>query len=226
MSANKIVISTEGNVGVGKSTLLEAVRGSCPDYEVVLEPVGEWMRLKNSEGKSLLELFYEDKRRWAYTFQNCAILTRLKIIREAVASTKKQIILTERSVLTDRYVFAEMLRESGEIDALEWDLYMNWFNSFANEIPVAGIIHLTTSVGTAAERIVRRGRHGEEHIPRNYLSALDHQHMKWLESVDKPVLRLSTEPGIPVSENIARIREFVEFVAASDNQKMEAAMHA
>jgi deoxyadenosine/deoxycytidine kinase len=224
MSTDKIVISLEGNIGVGKSTLLEVVKSSCPDYEVVLEPVGEWMRLKNSEGKSLLELFYEDKRRWAYTFQNCAILTRLKIIREAVASTKKQIILTERSVLTDRFVFAEMLRESGDIDALEWDLYMNWFNSFANEIPVSGIIHLTTGVGTAAERIVRRGRHGEDHIPRDYLSALDHQHLKWLSRAEQPVLRLSTEPGVPIAENIARIREFVDSVAATDNQKIAAVM--
>jgi deoxyadenosine/deoxycytidine kinase len=204
-----IIISVDGNVGAGKSYFLEAIKESFPDVEVVLEPVGEWMRLKNAEGKSLLELFYEDKRRWAYTFQNCAILTRLKLIREAAASTKKRIILTERSVLTDRYVFAEMLREAGDIDALEWDLYMNWFNSFAGELPISGIIYLNTSVETAATRIVKRGRHGEDHIPLDYLSALDRQHQKWLASVDKPVLRLSTESGSSLSDNIARLRAFI-----------------
>jgi deoxyadenosine/deoxycytidine kinase len=35
----------------------------------VEEPVAEWLTLKNAEGKSLLALFYEDKRRWAYSFQ-------------------------------------------------------------------------------------------------------------------------------------------------------------
>ena len=208
-STTPIIISLEGNIGAGKSFFLEAIKESFPDVEVILEPVGEWMRLKNAEGKSLLELFYEDKRRWAYTFQNCAILTRLKLIREAAASTKKKIILTERSVLTDRFVFAEMLRESGDIDAMEWDLYMNWFNSFAGELPVNGIVYLTTGVGTAAERIVKRGRHGEDHIPLDYLSALDRQHQKWLAGATQPVLRLSTEPGVSLEDNIVRLRGFI-----------------
>ena len=225
-SSTPIIISVDGNIGAGKSYFLEAIKESFPDVEVILEPVGEWMRLKNAEGKSLLELFYEDKRRWAYTFQNCAILTRLKLIREAAASTKKRIILTERSVLTDRYVFAEMLRESGDIDAMEWDLYMNWFNRFAGELPVSGIVYLTTGVGTAAERIVKRGRHGEDHIPLDYLSALDRQHQKWLSAADQPVLRLSTEPGVDMGANITRLREFIEFVSGSDTQKLATVMKA
>ncbi len=168
------------------------------------------MRLKNAEGKSLLELFYEDKRRWAYTFQNCAILTRLRTIKEALASTTKRVIVTERSVLTDRFVFAEMLRESGDIDALEWDLYMNWFNTFTRELPMGGVIYLTTGVGTSAERIVRRGRHGEEHIPLDYLSALDAQHHRWLSETSLPVLRISTEAGVPVEANVEAIRAFIQ----------------
>lgn len=216
-SSTPVIISVDGNVGAGKSTFLEAIKESFPDVEIVLEPVGEWMRLKNAEGKSLLELFYEDKRRWAYTFQNCAILTRLKIIRETAASTKKRIILTERSVLTDRFVFAEMLRESGDIDAMEWKLYMNWFNSFAGELPVSGIVYLTTGVGTAAERIVKRGRHGEDHIPLDYLLALDRQHQKWLAGASQPVLRLSTEMGSSLSDNIAQLRSFInELVLGCD----------
>jgi deoxyadenosine/deoxycytidine kinase len=210
MNNTPLVISLDGNVGAGKSFLLDHIAKAFPDVEVVQEPVGEWMRLKNAEGKSLLELFYEDKRRWAYTFQNCAILTRLRTIKEALATTKKRVIVTERSVLTDRFVFAEMLRESGDIDALEWDLYMNWFNTFTRDLPMGGVIYLTTGVGTSAERIVRRGRHGEEHIPLDYLSALDAQHHKWLAETPLPVLRISTEAGVPVEDNLAAIRLFIQ----------------
>jgi deoxyadenosine/deoxycytidine kinase len=212
-----IVISVDSNIGSGKSTLLESLRTALPDYEIVVEPVGEWMHMKNEEGKSLLELFYEDKRRWAYTFQNCAILTRLRAIKAAIATTKKRVIITERSVLTDRFVFAEMLRDSGDIDALEWSLYMNWYNTFAADLPLRGIIYLTTGVGTSAGRIVKRGRHGEEHIPLDYLSALDTQHRKWLDATDLPVLRLSTEEGVPLAENVTAVRSFVEGLLASDN---------
>lgn len=211
MNANStIVVGLEGNIGAGKTTLMEALREAYPDYEIVVEPVGEWMHLKNAEGKSLLELFYEDKRRWAYTFQNCAILTRLRLIKEALATTKKRVIITERSVLTDRFVFAEMLKESGDIDSLEWTLYMNWFNTFAADLPVRGVVHLTTGVGTSAGRIVKRGRHGEEHIPLDYLAALDAQHQKWLTNTTMPVLRISTEEGVPIAENVAAVGRFVE----------------
>ena len=204
-----LIVTLDGNIGSGKSTLLAALAVQLPDVEVVVEPVAEWMILKNGAGKSLLELFYEDKRRWAYTFQNCAILTRLRTIKEAMASTKKRVILTERSVLTDRYVFAEMLRASGDIDELEWSLYCQWFDTFAASLPVAGIVYLTTGVTTSGDRIVKRGRAGEGHIPASYLAALEAQHKTWLSSTTLPVLELSTEEGISVDDNIAAIGSFI-----------------
>jgi deoxyadenosine/deoxycytidine kinase len=208
--SSPIVISIDGNIGAGKSTFLAALAEAMPEVDVVQEPVGEWMTLKNAEGKSLLELFYEDKRRWAYTFQNCAILTRLRTIRDAIASTKKRVIITERSVLTDRFVFAEMLRTSGDIDNLEWQLYMKWFDAFAADLPIRGIVYLTTGVCTSAGRIVARGRHGEEHIPLDYLSALDNHHHHWIASTDLPVVQISTEPTVPVDHNIEQVRAFIE----------------
>jgi len=204
------IYSVDGNIGAGKTTFLEAVRASLPSVHVVLEPVGEWMRLKNAEGVSLLELFYSDKKRWAYTFQNCAILTRLRAIQEAMKGLPDDaIILTERSVLTDRYVFAEMLRASGDLDCLEWELYCKWFDTFASALPITAIIYLTTGVGTSAGRIKTRGRSGEDHIPLDYLSALDTAHQSWIESTELPVLRVSTEPGSSLSEAVEAVRVFI-----------------
>jgi deoxyadenosine/deoxycytidine kinase len=209
-----IVVSIEGQVGAGKSVLLDHIAAAMPDVMTVPEPVGEWTRLKNAEGKSLLELFYEDKHRWSYTFQNCAILTRIMGLKHALRDCKKKIIITERSVLTDRFVFAEMLRDGGDIDTMEWDLYMKWYDAFASELPVKGVIHLTTCVDTSAERIIKRGRQGEENIPIDYLSALDAQHYKWLDNSKLPVLRISTEPGVALDENLAQIRAFVDGLLA------------
>ena len=204
------IYSVDGNIGAGKTTFLEAVRASMPLVHVVLEPVGEWMRLKNAEGVSLLELFYSDKKRWAYTFQNCAILTRLRAIQEAMASLPEDaVILTERSVLTDRFVFAEMLRASGDLDCLEWELYCKWFDTFATSLPITGVIYLTTGVGTSAGRIVKRGRSGEDHIPLDYLGSLDAAHRSWIEGTDLPVLRVSTEPGSSLSEAVEAVRIFI-----------------
>ncbi len=210
-----IIISLDGNIGAGKSTLLAEIRNRLHDVHIVDEPVGQWTSLKNAEGKNLLELFYEDKKRWAYTFQNCAILTRLKNIQDAVEnldSTVKepQVIITERSVLTDKHVFAEMLYDSGDIDPLEWELYESWFNIFGKKHPVKAIIYISTSSSTSKERIQIRNRQGEDRIGSDYLDALDKQHKKWIENTNIPVLTLSTEIGVPVEENVEKIKEFIQ----------------
>jgi deoxyadenosine/deoxycytidine kinase len=212
---NPIIISLDGNIGAGKSTFLAEIRKRLHDIQVVDEPVGQWTALKNAEGKNLLELFYEDKKRWSYTFQNCAILTRLKNIQDAVENLDKtvkgpQVIITERSVLTDKHVFAEMLRDAGDIDPLEWDLYDSWFNVFGKRHPVNGIIYISTSSNTSKDRIKIRNRQGEENIGLDYLDALDIQHKKWIENTNIPVLTLSTEPGVPVEKNIEEVVKFIQ----------------
>jgi len=103
----------------------------------------------------------------------------------------KQIVITERSVLTDRYVFADMLYKDGAMNALEYDLYCRWFDRYAAKIPIAGIIHLQTDPTTSLVRIGTRGRVAEGGIALEYLEALEAQHQSWLSSTTLPVFALS-----------------------------------
>jgi deoxyadenosine/deoxycytidine kinase len=210
-----ILITLDGNIGAGKSTLLEAIGRNLSDVVTVIqEPVGIWMTMKNAEGKSLLELFYSDIPRWAYTFQNCAILTRLletqKILKAyAAGEIKTPVIITERSVLTDRHVFAQMLKSQRKLDDLEWQLYMKWFDAFAAEMPYRGIIHLTTSATTSKDRIALRQRAGEEGIPLEYLNDLDAAHHTWMDSAELPVLQISSEPGVALESLTKQIKDWL-----------------
>jgi len=81
-----LLVSIEGNIGSGKSTLMDQLRGMRSDWIFIDEPVSLWSGLRNEEGCSLLQLFYSDRRRWSYTFQNCALLTRYQNIEAAVAA--------------------------------------------------------------------------------------------------------------------------------------------
>jgi len=83
---------------------------------------------------------------------------------------------------------------------------MKWFNAFATKIPVKGIIHITTSPTLSKERIVQRGRLGEESISVEYLINLDQQHKEWIQSTPLPTLSLSTE--IDLETNVNKIRTF------------------
>jgi deoxyadenosine/deoxycytidine kinase len=122
---------------------------------------------------------------------------------------KLPVVVTERSVLTDRHVFAEMLHKQGQIDELEWNLYLRWYNAFAKDLPVKGIIHVTTSASTSKERIAIRDRKGEGDIPMEYLEALDAAHQAWVESSHLPTLQISTEPGTDVKDTAERVYEWI-----------------
>jgi deoxyadenosine/deoxycytidine kinase len=214
MEQQPIIISLDGNIGAGKSTLLAAIHDRMPHLTVIQEPVGEWMNMKNEKGESLLQLFYKDKKRWSYTFQNCAILTRMlhtkKIIQEYKPSKGKlPIIITERSILTDRYVFAEMLHKEGLLDDLEWELYMKWFDSFAADLPIKGIIHLSTSAETSQERIHIRNREGEDGIMLDYLQLLDKQHKHWIDTCSLPNLTIHTEPGTNIDDVLETVQTWI-----------------
>lgn len=214
-----IIISIDGNIGAGKSTLCALLAERLPQLTVVQEPVGTWEKLVDEDGTNLLTHFYKDTTRWAYTFQNCAILTRLINTQEAISAwdkkegTKLPIILSERSVLTDRFVFAEMMKESKHINKIEWDLYMTWFDHFASKLPIKGIVHVTTTPEISKERIIKRGRVGEESIDLKYLVDLDSQHTKWLTSTHLPVLNISTEDTL--DSNISKILEFIQTIISS-----------
>ena len=45
-----ILISIEGNIGSGKSTLIEALKLQEPSWNYVEEPVGIWSSIKNDDG--------------------------------------------------------------------------------------------------------------------------------------------------------------------------------
>jgi deoxyadenosine/deoxycytidine kinase len=196
-----MIISLEGNIGAGKTTFLKALAAACPDYEIVLEPVDQWTA--EFGGRSILQLLYEDKARWAYTFQTCVLQTIGAAVKEAQAKNKK-IIITERSALTSRYVFTQMLKEGGFISEIEWALYLKLFEDYYT--PLDGHIYLATDLDISAERIKERGRPGET-VSMEYLSDLEIKHRSWLSSTTLPVLTLTSTS---LEGNISLVKNFME----------------
>ncbi len=63
----------EGNIGAGKSTFLKII-SQYLDIQIIYEPHQKW---QNVAGHNLLEQFYKDPKRWAYTFQSYAFVSRV-----------------------------------------------------------------------------------------------------------------------------------------------------
>jgi deoxyguanosine kinase len=209
-----IILSLEGNIGAGKSTLIAALKAAHPEWHFVDEPVEEWLE-PDSTGRSLLKNFYEDRRRWAYTFQNAALLSRSKALRNCVSAhafSQSQVFVTERSIEADKNIFAAMLTAEGEMSPLEWTLYMKWYAQVSITTPtITGYIHLDTPVTICHERIEKRGRPGEI-IEVEYLDRLDSYHFGWLHAPAfvTPVLRYDTYSQPKDQSSIKDVEAFVE----------------
>ena len=169
----------EGNVGTGKSTFLKILENG--GHKVIYEPVNEWTNLLNKNGKNLLEEFYGDQERYAYIFQSIAFRTRIKNLRNCEPDT-----IVERSIFTDKNVFAKTCYESGKMNDIEWEDYTSWFDWLVStfQIKPKGYIYLRAEPEVSYERIKNRNRSGEETIPFDYLKELHNKHDKWL--MDEP----------------------------------------
>lgn len=194
MSKNpkKYIVSVEGNIGVGKSTFIELLRnkwgqtnmGSC---EIVFEPVDMWIGLTNTDGKNILQSFYEDIPRWAYSFQNLACITRMMKIENAIISSSAPFIFLDRSLGTDKNVFEAMLHDDGKINQMEHSMYNLWcdfYDKYVRSLDDQIYIYLRASPAKCSERIKKRGRVEEDSIPMEYLENLNKYHDAWLLSPD------------------------------------------
>ena len=178
-----MIISIEGNIGSGKSTLLNLLREKYKENKNIIfvdEPVSEWNNIKDGE-KSILELFYGDKDKYSFTFQILAYITRLrKLLQVLENSNKDDVIICERSIYTDKYVFAKMLYQQGHIKEIEWQTYNYWFDTFRNQTLPNTIIYVKTDPMICSNRIKKRNRNGEESIAIEYLNHCHELHEEWL----------------------------------------------
>ena len=65
------MIYIEGNIGAGKSTFLELFKEylvqNLPDSSVLPEPVKAWENMQDSNGKNILQHYYEDQKKYGFT---------------------------------------------------------------------------------------------------------------------------------------------------------------
>ena len=188
MSNIYTIVSIEGNIGSGKSTLLANLRNyyeNNPHVIFLKEPVDEWEKIKDENGITILKKFYADQEKYSFPFQMMAYVSRLKVLRDTLNYinyvNENVVIITERSLYTDKMVFAKMLYDSKKIEHINYQIYLNWFDTFSNEFPVHKVVYVKTTPEKCYERIMKRSRTGEENIPLEYLDSCSKYHDNMLD---------------------------------------------
>ena len=201
------LFSIEGNIGSGKSTVIEKLN-DIPGAVFLPEPVDIWNEIKDTNGVTILEKYYADNERYAFSFQMMAYISRLTQIRN---NSNCEILITERSVLTDYNVFAKMLYDSGKIEHIEYSIYLKWFNEFSESV-LHGIIYVQTNPETCLKRIEKRNRKGEESIPLTYLEDCHRYHEEWINNTAIPMVLCLDGQVEQNDETVATINEFLKKV--------------
>jgi deoxyadenosine/deoxycytidine kinase len=188
------------------------------------EPVDEWEKIKDKNGITILEKFYADQEKYSFPFQMMAYVSRIKVLRDTLREkieknriTNKEnqhfIIITERSLHTDKMVFAKMLYDTGKIEYINYQIYLNWFDTFSSEFPVHKIVYVKTSPKKCYERISKRSREGEDNIPLKYLESCSLYHDNML---DKKLItcvcenQLVLNGNIDIYENKEQVNKWIE----------------
>lgn len=187
--SNPIILSFDGNIGSGKSSVVRYFKRYFNEYCIqknknlkicfLEEPVSEWEKIiDKNDGKNAIEKFYEDNSAYSFSFQMMAYISRLALFRKAI-SENYDIIITERSMFTDKNVFAKMLYDSGNMRCIDYQIYNKWFDEFVDIIKNMKIVYIRTSPEICNKRIIKRARLGEN-IPINYLQDCHYYHEIWL----------------------------------------------
>ena len=96
----------EGNISVGKTTFLQRIANETLELqdlvEIVPEPIAKWQDI-GPDHFNILDAFYAEPQRYAYTFQNYVFVTRVMQERESSGGIRP-LRLMERSVFSDRMV--------------------------------------------------------------------------------------------------------------------------
>lgn len=226
-SIGPIILSIDGNIGSGKSTLyadLQRYYSNNTDICFVPEPVDDWTNIVDANNTPILTNLYKDTRKYAFRFQMMAYISRLHLLRKRVKENKYKIIISERSVQTDRNVFAKMLYDDGMIEHDEYQIYNKWFDEFLDDMRLGGIIYVKAEPEVCANRVKIRAREGET-IPIEYLQKCHNYHENWLEnSMDKLVIEANVDTS--KSENAGIRQQWIESVNEWINNKFGNSINA
>jgi deoxyadenosine/deoxycytidine kinase len=145
------------------------------EIEFHLEPLEKW---QNCHGTNLLQLMYEDPKKYTFLLQSYIQLTMAQI---QMKTSIHPIKVTERSLLSERFIFIQNLINHKLISDSEHSVLVEYFEFLNNLVPkVDEIIYLRTNPELAYSQLKLRARKEEKSIPFSLIQDLHKLHEDWL----------------------------------------------
>lgn len=174
-SQKEITIALEGNIAIGKSTMLNKLKALGPvTIQTIREPLGQWT---NNSGINLLEKTYENPKKWSFIFQS---LVMTNLLQNHMAPGKVK--LMERTLGAAYNVFLQLHHSNETMDHEATVALQEWYHTatdlYATDPDI--IIYLRGAPELAMKRMKLRNRQEEKNIPYSYLAQVHKYYDSWL----------------------------------------------
>lgn len=231
-----ILVTVDAPIAAGKTTLIKRILRRLRWRVVVAkEPVDQW------QASGLLADMYKSLKPGQQSpdgmpgmFQVYAFVTRSGVLAKAMRKAARisdetgepVIVLSERSVFTDRAVFKHMLTQDGFITDAQQRVYEGCYTALIDQIVPDAAPDLSIWINTPIDECVRRqharNRDGET-VSVEYATSLHERHVELFGgktarfgTADVPVLQLDgTEPFHIDDAALKRITDSIEHAVAA-----------
>lgn len=176
-------IAVAGNMGVGKTTMVEFLSRRY-GFEPVYEPF---------TGNPYLDDFYKDMKAWGFHSQLYFLTHKFRLHMEL--NDRAATVVQDRTIYEDAEIFCTNLYMTKKIAKREYQLYMELYRTMREALqPPDLMIYLRCSVRSIRTRIRRRGRPSEMAVPVPYLRRLNGLYEDWIGRYDQsPVMVWDSE---------------------------------
>ena len=166
-------VAVAGNMGVGKSTLTEALAQRL-DARAFYETVDD---------HPYLERFYQDMKRWSFQSQFFFLSQAFSQHCEILSSDR--VCVQDRTIYEHFHVFAASLHEQGLLDDDDHEVLGKHYRALTAVVPGPDLmIYLRASVPTLLHRIQSRSRGCESSVSGTYLAGLEQRYEQWMAGYD------------------------------------------
>lgn len=184
-----------------------------PQAVCIPEPCDKW---QNIQGHNLLDAFYKDTKRWAYSMLSYVMMTVVQQFQNFVRPTSN-IYFMERSLFSGKYCFFKNLAAAGMLNDLEQAMYINSWDWFNKQMPKPrGVIYLHTTPEVCHNRMKARARAEEGVVSLEYLQTLHDRHENWLVSKqwsdDEEIPVLTLNACLDFKNDIEVQKQFVKLI--------------
>lgn len=193
-------IAIEGNIGAGKTTLVNKIADDF-NAKTVLERFAD---------NPFLPKFYKDQNRYAFSLEMSFLADRYQQISDDLA----QFDLFKDFIVADYHIFKSLIFAKVTLAEDEFRLYKTLFDIIYKEMPKPDLyIYLYQNTDRLLQNIKRRGRSYEQEIPAEYLEKINSGYLDYIKSqkdLNVLIVDVSEKDFLKNQEDYASIIEEIQ----------------